>query len=101
MILSVTFSLYQRRGYMKDNAMERSCIDCAVINCNKMDKRYPDFCLTVNVQDEVMAAAMEAYQDDINHKIAVASAEVEADYYCTKTRVEEIIEFAKKINAKK
>ena len=27
---------------------DMSCIDCAVKNCNKMDKTYPDFCLTTH-----------------------------------------------------
>ena len=26
-----------------------SCIDCGVKNCDKMDKTYPDFCLTTNM----------------------------------------------------
>ena len=30
---------------------DMSCIDCAVKNCNKMDKTYPDFCLTTHMED--------------------------------------------------
>ena len=40
-------------------------------------------------------------EDDWNAQVAKAAAEVEAEYYCQKTRVEEIIEFARCIGAKK
>ena len=44
---------------MKKEAM--SCIDCAVKSCNKMDKNYPDFCLTTHMDEEVLNEAMECY----------------------------------------
>lgn len=40
------------------------------------------------------------YNEEENHKIAYNSALVEAEGYCIKTRVEEIIDFAKKCNYK-
>ena len=40
---------------------DMSCIDCAVKNCNKMDKTYPDFCLTTHMDEEVLNEAMECY----------------------------------------
>ena len=80
---------------------ERSCIDCAVRNCDKMDKIYPDFCLTTQMNQEVLEEAMTCYQDEEVHRVTVAAAEVEYEHYCKYTRVEEIIEFARKIGAKK
>ena len=80
---------------------ERSCIDCAVKNCDKMDKAYPEFCLTTNMNQEVYQEAMACYEEEENHKTMVAAAEVEFEHYCQYTRVEEIMEFAKKIGAKK
>lgn len=80
---------------------QRSCIDCAVKNCNKMDKTYPEFCLTTNMKKEVFDAAMPRYQEEVNHKVMVAAAEVECEHYCKYTRVEEIMAFAKKLGAKK
>ena len=44
---------------------------------------------------------MECYKDPENHKVMVAAAMVEYEHYCQYTRVEEIIEFAKQIGAKK
>ncbi len=80
---------------------KRSCIDCAVKNCDKMDKTYPDFCLTKNMKKEVFDKAMPRYQEEENHKVMVAAAEVECEHYCQYTRVEEIMAFAEKIGAKK
>ena len=74
-----------------------SCIDCAVKNCNKMDKTYPEFCLTKNMKKEVFEKAMPRYQEEENHKVMVAAAEVECEHYCKYTRVEEIVAFAEKL----
>ena len=81
--------------------MKLSCIDCAVKNCDKMDKTFPEFCLTTNMDTEVLNEAMELYKDEENHKVTVAAATVETDYYCQMTRVEEIAEFAKRMGYKK
>lgn len=78
-----------------------SCIDCAVKNCDKMDKTFPEFCLTTNMKKEVFDRAMAKYEDEESHKVMVAAAEVEYEHYCQYTRVEEIMEFARKIGAKK
>lgn len=80
---------------------EMSCIDCAVKNCDKMDKTYPEFCLTTNMDPDVYQDAMNCYKEEENHNIMVAAAEVECDHYCQYTRVEEIMAFAEKIGAKK
>lgn len=84
------------------NDMTRSCIDCAVINCDKEDKSYPDFCLTTNHKNEkAMGEALELYGEEENHKVMVNAADVEAEFYGKMTRVEEIIEFAKRMEFKK
>lgn len=79
----------------------RSCIDCAVKNCSKMDKTYPDFCLTTHMDEEALADAMACYEDEEVRRVAVAAAEVEYEHYCRYTRVEEIMAFARKIGAQK
>ena len=78
-----------------------SCIDCGNINCNKQDKQYPDFCLTTHMNQEVLAEAMECYEEDINRRSMIAAAEVEYEFYCQYTRVEEIMAYAKKMGFKK
>ena len=78
-----------------------SCIDCGVVNCRRGDKTYPDFCLTTALEADVLEEVRAEYaKEDIN-RIAVVAAEVEADYYCQLTRVEEIMKFADGIGAKK
>ncbi len=81
--------------------IKRTCIDCAVKNCNLQDKTYPDFCLTVNMDEGVLKEAMELYKEDENGRSMIAAAEVEYDFYGKLTRVEEIIEYAKKMGMKK
>ena len=78
-----------------------SCIDCGVINCRKGDDAYPDFCLTTGLEEDVLQEAMAEYEKDDINRIAVTAAEVEADHYCEMTRVEETMEFARGIGAKK
>lgn len=78
-----------------------SCIDCAVINCNLEDKQYPDFCLTTHMNEEVLADAMKLYEEDENRRSMIAAAEIEHDYYCQFTRIEEIMEYARKMGMKK
>lgn len=78
-----------------------SCIDCGVINCNLQDKKYPDFCLTTNMDQQVLSQAMELYEEDENRRSMIAAAEIEHDYYCQYTRIEEIMAYARKMGMKK
>ena len=86
---------------MADN-MERSCIDCGAKSCDRMDGGNPPFCLTTGLDQDVLQEAMLLYtEDDWNAAVTRAAAEVEAEFYCRMTRVEEIMEFARRIGAKK
>lgn len=78
-----------------------SCTDCGTQNCKWKDRTYPDFCLTTHLDKEDLDWAMERYEEEHYHEIMVASAEVEYEGYCQWTRVQEIMEFARKINARK
>ena len=77
-----------------------SCVDCHVCNCWLQDSRYPEFCLTTNVSEETKKRAMDALKGEDN-AVAVAAAQVEYEGYGRRTRVEEVIQFARKIGAKK
>lgn len=82
--------------------IRRSCIDCAVINCDKQDKMYPDFCPTAKLDEEFIRETRKQYvEDEENARVTLAAANVEFENYCTMTRIEEIMEFAKKIEARK
>ncbi len=76
-----------------------TCTDCGTQNCKFKDRTYPDFCLTTHLKPEDMEWALERYDEGRNHDIMVASAEVEYEGYCQWTRVEEIMVFARKIDA--
>ena len=81
--------------------MLHSCVDCGTQNCKFKSRTYPEFCPTVNLKDEDLQWALERYDEGRNHDIMVASAEVEYEGYFQWTRVQEIMEFAHKIGAKK
>lgn len=87
---------------MEENKTSMSCIDCHVINCRRGEEgKYPDFCLTTNVPEEVQERAMALLKEPENNRIAVSAAKVETEGYGKRTRVEEVIQFARKIGAKK
>lgn len=82
-----------------ENQQKLSCVDCGTQNCKYKDRTYPDFCPTTHLKEEDLQWALERYEEDDNHRIMVASAEVEYEGYGHWTRVQEIMEFAKKIDA--
>ena len=81
--------------------MEFSCANCAVTNCHVGNKRYPDFCLTTKLSDCRIAEVIAMYEDAENQKIMLAAAGIEYEFYNKWTRLEETIEFAKRIGAEK
>lgn len=78
-----------------------SCADCGVLNCHKRNASYPEFCLTEKLTDEDIAETTALYEDEENRKVSVISAEIEGEFYGKYTRVDEIIEFAKRMGYKK
>ena len=82
--------------------IRRSCIDCASKGCDMKGGNYPDFCLTKDLDDDFIEDIMKLYtENEENNRVTIASAEVEYENYCRMTRIEEIMEFAVKIDAKK
>ena len=85
----------------EENNIQHTCVDCGTQNCKFKVRTYPEFCPTTNLKDEDLQWALERYEEGRNHDLMVASAEVEYEGYCQWTRVQEIMEFARKIGAKK
>lgn len=79
----------------------RSCIDCGVVNCRRMDSEFPDFCLTTHMDKEVLEEALALYKEDENQRSMIAAAEVENYFYNQMTRIEEIAEYARRMNVKR
>ncbi len=86
----------------KLRAEEMSCIDCTVVNCRNKQQSWPQFCRTTALPEEEIEETRKMYiEDEENHRIAVASATVESDFYGKMTRVEETMVFAQRIGARR
>ena len=81
--------------------MEHSCVDCAIKKCNTGKGKYPEFCATEHMPDEVLVDAMACYEEKENREVSVAAARVEYEHYCQYTRVQEIMAFAENMHMKK
>lgn len=79
-----------------------SCTECGPLNCHRQDKTPPSFCLTEGADPQEVAEIVEHLQgDNLDARMAHASAEIEGMYYGKATRVEEMVLFAKRIGAKR
>lgn len=86
---------------MKQEKEILSCTNCGVLNCQKRNTNYPEFCLTEALTEEEIEEVKKLYNIKINKKISIVSAEVEGEFYGKYTRVDEIMEFAKRMGMKK
>ncbi len=87
---------------MEQKERRLSCIDCGVANCDSGRNAYPKFCLSQNMEDGDIQKSLQTYlENEENQRVMTASAEIECDYYCKATRVEETIRWAKKLGVKK
>lgn len=80
---------------------DMSCADCAAVACDLCNGKFPSFCTTTHMNEEVKTAAMAEYEKSEVRRIMTCSADTEYEGYCMYTRVQETIEFAKKMNVKK
>lgn len=84
-----------------EDETRHSCVDCGTQNCKYKNRTYPEFCLTTGLREEDKEWALERYDEGRNREVMTASAEVEYEGYCRWTRVQEIMEFAHKIGARR
>jgi len=85
---------------MKDH-LELSCPLCGIKACKyePNTKRYPLFC-PMPVETEQLAAIERTYlEDEELRKWACESARTESAGYCRNTRIQEIMDFARRIGA--
>lgn len=80
-----------------------TCSDCAVLSCKAKDEAYyPAFCLTAKQNQARLEEALKIYQEDPEQgNIARVSAGIEGEFYGRLTRVEETIEFIRRMGYKK
>ena len=80
-----------------------TCSSCTTAACRfKNEAKYPKFCLTANADNELVQETISIYTEDkVLGEIARVSAEIEGEFYGRLTRVEETIEFIRRMNYKK
>ena len=80
-----------------------TCSDCAVLSCKAKDEaHYPAFCLTAKQNQARLEEALKVYQEDPEQgNIARVSAGIEGEFYGRLTRVEETIEFIRRMGYQK
>jgi uncharacterized metal-binding protein len=92
------------RGTSNMNYLDPACAYCpsAVRACRagEAEARGPGFC-PGKVDPDTQAAARALYDDPETLKIAQVSAQVESAGYCQWTRVEEVVQFAKRMGYRK
>ena len=79
-----------------------TCSACGALSCKNDEGKYPPFCLTKSLDQDLLQETLDIYDnDEVLGTIAKVSAGIEGDFYGQKTRVEETIEFIIRIGAKK
>jgi len=86
-------------------AAARSCVDCRRDICGDHPydpaASYPQFCPTAALAEEKRAEIMALYEEGRNSEIMQAAAEVEMEGYCVWPRVEEVLQFAQRLGARR
>lgn len=76
---------------------KRSCVDCGILNCQTRDREYPEFCLTTELAPETVDKVRRLYEDEENNRVSVVSAQIENEFYLQYTRLQEVMEFSKRM----
>lgn len=74
-----------------------SCADCGVQACDHGVGKRPAFCLTEQISPEERAHLFALYGEAENAAVMRTAAQVEYEGYCRLCRVEETIDFAKRM----
>ncbi|MDR2946693.1 MAG: DUF1847 domain-containing protein [Candidatus Adiutrix sp.] len=80
-----------------------SCADCGVQACKSAQAdKYPQFCPTKNIDPKLVEGSLARYaaNEEAKNLVGVSSV-LEAEFYCKLCRVEETIEFIKRMGYKK
>ena len=77
-----------------------SCIDCGAVNCKYHNRRFPDFCLTTNLDPEELRQALALYDQEENHRLMIAAALTECEGYQI-PRIQEIGRFAQRLGCRR
>lgn len=83
------------------DGIRRSCIDCAQINCDVQNRIYPPFCLSTHMDEALRAESVALCRLPENAALMQAAAQVEYENYLKMTRVQETVEFARRMHFQK
>ncbi|MBQ1425868.1 MAG: DUF1847 domain-containing protein [Succinivibrionaceae bacterium] len=80
-----------------------TCESCTLAACRfKNEAKYPKYCLTANADQDLVDETITIYKENKElGDIARISASIEGEFYGRYTRVEETIEFIKRMGYKK
>lgn len=78
-----------------------SCTSCGAGACDEPTKKFPPNCTTKQISQKLLQGAMQEYTLPENQKIMLAAANTEYEGYGKLTRIQEIVEFAKKMEYRK
>lgn len=79
---------------------QRSCVDCGLQSCEKAAD-LPEFCPGAAQPPEVLEKVRKLYEEEENRRVSVISAQIEDEFYLRYTRVEEVVEFARRMGFRK
>ena len=79
----------------------KTCLACTGQFCLHDAPGAPDFCPGEALSEETIQKVKALYEEEENKRVSVISAQVEADFYLKYTRVEEVIEFARRMGYRK
>ena len=95
-------SIMENADDKKTVVCEKSCVDCGLYSCDFQDKEYPAVCVTKEEANaNVIARALPEYENQENRDIMMNAAEIESELYGRMSRVEETIEFARRMGYQK
>lgn len=79
--------------------IQHSCVDCGQKGCMALENgSYPEFCMTKAFTPGEIDEVLQRYLDDPEvQKMAVTAAQVEDETYCKATRIEDTMNFARRM----
>ena len=94
----INLSSGERNVFMNEH-VELSCALCGARACasEPETRRFPSFCPMAAESDELSAVEKRYMEDEDVRKLARESARTEAAGYCRSTRVEEVMDFARRM----
>ena len=78
-----------------------SCVDCGSAGCINGTGNYPEFCTTAALAEGELEEALAVANQEENRSVLQAAARTEYEGYCRLTRVEETVDFARRMGFKK